>query len=61
MEQRFTNRSGLWKVINNEERSNGTNAKKELLDLIQSDIFFFHCQKSFKKTIDLENMFYSMK
>lgn len=45
----FENRSGLWKVINNEKRPNDINAEKILLHLI-INMFFFQCQKSYKKS-----------
>lgn len=43
MEQRFTNKIGLWN-INNEERSNGINVTKKLLDLI-INIFLFMAEE----------------
>ena len=55
MEQRSTNKIGLWKLINNEERSNGINVTKKTIGSHHKH-FPFSWWKNCKKAGYLENI-----
>ena len=60
MEQRSTNKIGLWKLVNNEERSNGMNVTKKTIGSHYKH-FPFSWPENCKKAGYLKNILYSLK